>query len=153
YQAAADYLLWIQYRPSSRMQRQPIHPETQGQKAAKFFGHSYEKCQTTIEVLSPEDVADGLLHYGSAYLRNRARQRDVLWTNLHAILRVAAFLDSSVAHEGPEAFRFQCRTGWVGVEEPNLRDRSCTNKAGVLVELGTDLHATAARNTPRQGVG
>src|ERR1700761_5756022 len=94
--------------------------------------------------LSAEQVADRLLHHFLADVGDGGRERNVLGTNLDAVLRVAAFLNAAIAHEGSETFALECLTGGVRVEEAHLADGGGADEAGVLVELRAGFHTAAA---------
>ena len=93
----------------------------------------YPACRVSLT----EKVTDGLFHHIAADLGNRPRQRNVLWADLHAVLRVSAFLDSAIAHQRRQSFAFQGRACGMGVEQPHLRDRRRAHESGVFVELRT----------------
>jgi len=84
-----------------------------------------------------EQVAERLPHDLAADFGNRRGQRDVLRTNLDAVLRVAAFLDAAVAHERRQTLALQGLAGRMRVEEAHLRDRGRAYESGVLIELRT----------------
>src|SRR5207248_11245206 len=69
-----------------------------------------------------------------------------------AILRVAAFLDSAVAHERGEALVLLHLTGGMRVEQPHLCDGGCAYEISVLIELRADFHAAAAGDAARERV-
>ena len=48
---------------------------------------------------TPEKIADGLLHYRTADLGNGLGERNILGTDFHAVLGIAAFLNPAIAHQ------------------------------------------------------
>src|SRR5689334_25174019 len=96
--------------------------------------------------LSSEQVADGLLHHFAADFGDGAGERNVFRAGFHAILRVATFLDATIAHQRGQALALQSSAGGVGVKQPDLRNGRSANEAGALIELRTYFHAAATRD-------
>src|SRR5512146_1165272 len=80
--------------------------------------------------LPMEEVADGLLHHLPGDFRDRAGERDVLRAGLHAILRVAAFLDAAIAHQRLQTFLLEHAARRMRIEQANLRDGRRTYEPG-----------------------
>jgi hypothetical protein len=104
-------------------------------------------------MLFSEEIANRLLHDLAANFGNRFGQWNVFRANLHAVLRVAAFLDAAVSHEGREALALEGCAGRMRIEQAHLRDRGCSNESRALGELRTGLHAATARDATRERVG
>src|SRR5258708_20159278 len=56
---------------------------------------------------TPEKIADGLLHDRATDLGDGTGQRNILRTDLDAVLRVAAFLDPAIAHQSRQPLALQ----------------------------------------------
>src|SRR3984957_11060288 len=95
---------------------------------------------------APEQVPEGLLHHLAAHFGYGIGQRDFLGADLNAVLRVAAFLDSAIAHQRGETFPLQRFSRGMSIEQLYLRNRRRADEARVFVELRACLHTAAAGN-------
>src|ERR1700694_1291346 len=100
-----------------------------------------------------EQVADDLLHNFAPDLGNGAGKRNVLGADLDAVLRIATFLNATVAHQGGQTLPLKGGSRGMRIEQANLGNRGRADEAGILVELRTSLHAGAARNAARERIG
>src|SRR5581483_6353304 len=103
--------------------------------------------------LTCEPIDQSLLHYLAADFSNRTGQRDVFGAHLHAVLSVAALVDSTVAHQRVQAVRLKRFAGRMGVEQAHLRNDRRADKPGLFVELRARLHATGTCDAPGQRIG
>ena len=65
----------------------------------------------------PEQITHRLFHDIAANLGDGSGQRNILWTDLDAILRIATLLDTAITHQGHQTFPLQSSAGGVGVEQ------------------------------------
>jgi len=71
-------------------------------------------------ISAPQQVSQGLHHNLSTNLGNRLGQRNVLRANLDAVLCVAAFLDSAIAHQRSQPLALERLPRGMGIEKPHL---------------------------------
>ena len=91
-----------------------------------------------------EDVA--------AYVGDGVGERELLGADLDTVLRESALLHTAIAGEGAEAFFLEDFAGGVVVEELDLCDGGRADKACLLSELRTNLHAAGAGNAVGEGI-
>src|SRR4051812_46727873 len=58
------------------------------------------------EALSSKEICKCLLHHFAINVRDRSGERNVLGTDLNAVLRVSAFMDAAIAHQRLQALVF-----------------------------------------------
>lgn len=85
-------------------------------------------------------------HRFTVFLVDRFRERNAHRTSPDTILSVAAIRDSVVLHDRIESIIARCFSGWVHIEESNLRDRLGTYIVISLI-LRASLETTTASHT------
>jgi CheY-like chemotaxis protein len=83
---------------------------------------------------------------------DRGRERNALRTNPDAVLGETAAVNASVAHHGLDTLGFQRLARRVFVEESYLIDDRGSDKACVLIHLGTCFETQATRDAPREWI-
>src|ERR1035441_3991939 len=115
---------------------------------ARRMGHpsfgGRQKANVGIFRLSGEEVLDLLDQHIASDVGDCFGERQLLWASLHAVLREAALLDSTLAGQRAQAFSLEHRARGVHVEELDLGDGGRADEMGGVVELRADLHAAAA---------
>src|SRR5215469_17316097 len=106
-----------------------------------------------VRALASEKIFQRLLNNFAAGIGNGFGEWNLLRANFDAILGEAALLDSTIAHERLEPFMLESLAGGVLIKQPYLRDGGRAYEAGFLIELRASLHATAAGDTARDGIG
>src|ERR1017187_4491037 len=102
--------------------------------------------------LSGEEVLDLLDQHIASQVGDGLGEGQLLWASLHAVLREATLLDSTLAGERAQAFCLEHRARWVHVEELDLGDGGRADEVGGVVELRADLHAAAAADAVRERI-
>ena len=74
--------------------------KTLSQKVNRYFSGMNLRSESKYGALLPEKVSKSLLHHLAANLRNGSGEGNLFGANLHTVLRVAAFLNATIAHEG-----------------------------------------------------
>ena len=103
--------------------------------------------------LEAEEVEDGLLHYVAANITDGSGERNFFGADLDAVLRVAAFLNSTVAHERLQTLLPEHFARGVHVEQTRLGNGGGADKSCALIELWTRFHAAAAAHALGELVG
>src|SRR5881398_1600541 len=115
--------------------------------SAAIFSYK-SKVLTRHGRLALKKIGDRLFHHLPAHIGNGASERDMFWTSLDAVLRVATFMNAAIAHQRLQTFVLLHMAGGMGVEQLHLGDGRSAHEAGVLIELRTNFHAAAARDAP-----
>src|ERR1700722_4971815 len=121
-------------------------------RKGQMEGQKGEPCVKGFAVSTPEKIPQSLLHHRSAHLGNGPRQRNVLGANLHAILRIPAFLNAAIAHQCRQPLPLQLLARRMRIKQPHLRNRRRPHESRIFVELRASLHAASARNAPRKRI-
>src|SRR5581483_2237689 len=102
--------------------------------------------------LSTEHVPEHLLHYLTSYLSNGAGERNLLGANLDTVLRVAALVNSAVAHQSVQAVALENAARGMCVEQPHLRDYGGAHETRSFVKLRAGFHAAGAGDAAGEGI-
>ena len=95
-------------------------------------------------ILSAQEVFCLLNQNIAANIRDCVRKRYALGAHFNAVLRKAAFLDSTIAGQCAQPVFLEDFSSWMVIEELDLGDSCSADEAGVVVELRADFHAAAA---------
>jgi len=91
-----------------------------------------------------KQISDRLPHHLAVHIGDGCRQRNVFRADLYTVLRVAALVNSPVAHHRPEACTPQVSSGRVQIEQAYLVDDRRTHKSRWFRKLRADFHAETA---------
>lgn len=99
-----------------------------------------------------ENVFKGLAAHITSDSSDRLRQRDILGTDLHTVLRVSAVTDASFLHQRAQARGLIELTRGMVVEEAHLCKNLRPHKLFLLAGLWTGLHTASTCHTCRQRI-
>src|ERR1700738_4009521 len=98
-----------------------------------------------LTALSGEQIAQPLTRHLSAYTSDRACERNLFRTNLHAILRVTAIRNPAITHHRSKPLVLMHLSGGMLAHQVNLPYHSRPHKRRMITHLRARFQTASAR--------